>query len=107
MLKIDQPRLCIKIDRAHRIGARSVGKIRPIVVKFALSEHKSLVKAALSKVDLKQAPYNGMYRVNDQFPPEVNERRRDLIPRLISERRKGNKAVLVRDKLYVNNRLVE
>lgn len=107
VLKIDQPRSCIKIDRAHRIGVRSVGKIRPIVAKFALSEHKSLVKAALSKIDLKQAPYNGMYRVNDQFPPEVNDRRRELIPRLISERRKGNKAVLVRDKLFVNNRLVE
>lgn len=107
VLNIPNPKSKIQIDRAHRIGVRSPGKIRPIVAKFVLSEHKAFVKSALSKVNLKDPPYNGQFKVNDQFPPEVIERRKELIPKLLSERRKGNKATLVRDKLYVNNRFVE
>ena len=45
-----------------------------------------MVKAAAGKVDLKASPYNGAYRVIDQLPPEVLERRKELIPKLISER---------------------
>ena len=37
----------------------------------------------------------------------VVERSKELIPKLLSERRKVNKATLVRDKLYVNNKFVE
>ena len=107
VLQIENPKSKIQIDRAHRIGARSAGKIRPIVVKFVLSEHKALIKSALSKVNLNAPPYDGAYKVNDQFPPEVITRRKELIPKLISERKKGNTATLVRDKLYVNNKLVE
>ena len=71
-----------------------------------MTEHKVAIKTALRNVDLKTA-YNGAFKVNDQFPPEVIQRRRELIPRLISERKKGNKATLVRDKLYVNNKFTE
>ena len=106
VLSIKDVRSCIKIDRAHRIGARSAGKTRPIVVKFLMSEQKDIVKSALRNVDLKTA-FKGAFKVNDQFPPEVIQRRRELIPRLISERKKGNKAALVRDKLYINNKLAE
>ena len=107
VLHIENPRSKIQIDRAHRIGARSVGKTRPIVAKFVRSEHKALIKSALSNVNLNNPPYNGAFKVNDQFPPEVIARRKELIPKLISERKNGNKATLVRDKLYVNNKLVE
>lgn len=107
LLKIDNPKSKIQIDRAHRIGIKKPNKIRPIVVKFILTEHKDVVKSALSKTDLKASPYNGEYQVTDQLPQEVLERRKELIPTLISERKKGNKAVLVRDKLYINNKLAE
>ena len=107
VLKIDNPKAKIQIERAHRIGNRSAGKIRPIVAKFVLSGHKAIVKSALSGVNLNAPPYNGDFKVNDQFPPEVISRRRELIPKLIEERKKGNKATLVRDKLFVNNKFVE
>ena len=107
VLKIENPKAKIQIERAHRIGYRSVGKTRPIVAKFVLSGHKAIVKSALSVVNLNAPQYNGAFKVNDQFPPEVISRRRELIPKLIAERKKGNKANLVRDKLYVNNKLVE
>ena len=102
VLKIKDARSRFKIDRAHRIGGRSEGKTRPIVAKFLLTEHKNLIKSALAKTDLKTA-FNGVFKLNDQFPPEVVQRRKELIPRLISERQKGNKAALVRDKFYINN----
>ena len=35
------------------------------------------------------------------------ERRKELIPRIISERKKGNKTTLIRNKLYVNNKLTD
>ena len=107
LLKIDNPKSKIQIERAHRIGARKPDKIRPIVAKFVLSEHKDVVKTAAGKVDLKQPPYNGAFRVTDQLPPEVLERRKELIPRLISERAAGNKATLVRDRLCVNGKFVD
>ena len=71
-----------------------------------MSEHKDIVKSAIRNMDLKTA-FKGAFKVNDQFPPEVIQRRRELIPRLISERKKGNKAALVRDKLYIINKLAE
>ena len=52
VLHIENPRSKIQINRAHRIGARSVGKTRPIVAKFVRSEHKALIKSALSNVNL-------------------------------------------------------
>ena len=107
VLKIENPKARIQIERAHRIGNRAAGKICPIVAKFVLSGHKAIVKSALSGVDLNAPPYNGTFKVNDQFPPEVISRRRELIPKLIEERKKGNKAKLVRDKPFVNNKLVE
>ena len=107
LLNIENPRSKIHIERAHRVGVSKPDKIRLIVAKFVLSEHKDVVKSAAGKVDLKAPPYNGAHRVTDQLPPEVLERRKELIPRLISERGEGNKASLVRDKLYVNGKLVE
>ena len=107
LLKIENPKSKIQIERAHRIGVRKPDKIRPILAKFVLSEHKDVVKSAAGKVDLRSPPYNGVYRVTDQLPPEVLAGRKELIPRLIDERGKGNKASLVRDKLYVNGKFVD
>ena len=44
VLKIENPRSCISIDRAHRIGRYSVGKTRPIVAKFKDTSSKMKVK---------------------------------------------------------------
>ena len=92
VLKIETPKAIIQIERGHRIGNRAPRKIRPIVAKFVLSGHKATVKSALSGVDLNAPPYNGIFKVNDQFPPEVISRRRELIRKLTEERKKGNKA---------------
>jgi uncharacterized protein YoxC len=98
ILKISNPNI-IHIDRAHRVGPYVRGKTRPIVVKFCDTNSKLTVKNALRGVNLRPTDYN----VSEQFPQEVKERRKELIPKLIEARRTGKRAVLVRDKLFINN----
>ena len=99
VLQVENASVHVRIDRAHRIGAFSRGKTRPTVVKFADTASKLLVKSALKSVNLRQTTYP----VVEQFAQEVKERRKELIPKLIEARQRGDKAVLVRDKLFINN----
>lgn len=98
VLKIDNPKSRINIIRAHRIGKFTSGKTRPIVAKFD-NDSKFLIKDALKGAKLQMTPYN----VTDQYPQEIKDRRKELIPVMLEARKAGKKAVLVRDKLYINN----
>ncbi|MEW8544154.1 MAG: hypothetical protein AB2693_11525 [Candidatus Thiodiazotropha sp.] len=101
VLKIKEPSVCVRIDRAHRVGNNIPGKQRSIVVKFQDTASKMVVKNALQNINLNNTPFS----VFDQFPQIVQERRKELIPVMIEARRNNKKAVLVRDKLYINNKL--
>lgn len=103
VLKISNARDRVRIDRAHRSGAFKPDKPRAIIVKFKDTDSKMLVKTASRQFDLKQTPYG----VFDQYPPEVQEKRKGLIPIMLKAKDERKKAVLVRDKLYINNRLYE
>lgn len=98
VLKIEKPEESFEIDVAHRIGKRSVGKIRPIVAKFVKRQDKDNLKKIAQKVNLKDTAYN----VSEQWPKVVQERRKNLIPKMVSFRNQGKRAVLVRDKLLVD-----
>lgn len=97
VLKIEKPE-SFEIDVAHRIGKRSVGKIRPIVAKFVKRQDKDNLKKIAQKVNLKDTAYN----VSEQWPKVVQDRRKNLIPKMVSFRNQGKRAVLVRDKLFVD-----
>jgi len=62
---------------------------------------KQVVKSALKSVNLRDTNYN----VSEQYPQEVKDRRKQLIPIMLQARKEGKAAVLVRDKLYINNKL--
>ncbi|XP_063446615.1 uncharacterized protein LOC134726146 [Mytilus trossulus] len=96
-MKIDQR---IEFNNVHRFGRRSENGKRPIVAKFVYFSDLEMVKKAGKH--LKGSDYG----VNEQFPPEIEQRRRRLYPIMKEERRKKAKVVLNRDKLYVNNELV-
>lgn len=98
VLKIKNPKNCIKIIRAHRIGKFNRSKTRPIVAKFD-EDSKPLIKEYLKGVNLRPTPYN----VADQYPQEVQQRRKELIPAMQEARRKGKRANLIRDKLFIND----
>ena len=90
VLKISNPRDRVHIDRAHRSGAFKSDKPRAIIVKFKDTDSKMLVKTAARQFDLKQTPFG----VFDQYPPEVQEKRKSLIPIMLKARDERKKAVL-------------
>ena len=94
VLKIENVKASVEIDRAHRIDGRVQDKTRPIVVKFKDTRSKNIVKNSLRNVNLRDSPYN----VTEQFPPEVQAKRKLLYPVMMDARKSGKKAVLVRDK---------
>ena len=47
---------------------------------------------------------NKNFAVYEQFPVEVVERRKNLVPILVDARQKGHNAVLREDKLYIDNK---
>ncbi len=96
-LHIDDPVNKIKIDRAHRIGQFAQGKKRPIVVKFNFYGDKLEIKNKIHEL----LPTSN-YRVSDQFPKEIQERRRKLVPYLIQARKDGKQASLSYDTLYID-----
>ncbi|XP_060583954.1 uncharacterized protein LOC132740117 [Ruditapes philippinarum] len=63
--------------------------------------HEPAGHESLKHVKLQHTDYN----VADQYPPEVKDRRKQLKPVMIDARKQGKRAVLVRDKLYIDNEL--
>ncbi|KAK0134281.1 hypothetical protein N1851_030161 [Merluccius polli] len=64
----------ITFHRIHRLSKVQEDKIRPIIVKFEHYQHKELLK---SKGKLLKDTNFGM---NEQYPREINERRKALYP---------------------------
>lgn len=98
ILKIKDPQNTVRIIRAHRIGKFNTEKIHPIVTKFD-EEAKPLLKEYLTAVNLRPTPYT----VANQWPQDEQERRKSLFPIMHDKRSKGHRAVLVRDKIFVND----
>ena len=90
----------ISIERAHRVGKpRSDGKPRPIIAKFSFFKDKSYV---LSKAPNLAGTNFGVF---SDFPKEVVDIRKSLLPHLRAARKRGCKAKLVYDKLYIDGQL--
>ena len=90
----------ITFHRVHRIGAKNNTKRpRPIVAKFEHYKHKELIKSRGRELR------GTGYGLNDQFPREIQERRKKLLPVLKLQREKGRKAALSVDKLYIDGKL--
>ena len=77
---------------------------RPIVAKFERYSDRELIRKA--GMDLNSNP-NSKFKVREQFPREIEERRKLLYPVMYRLKRENqsNKVNLIRDKLYVNGRL--
>lgn len=98
----------VKFDRVHRIrqhphgnGDRRHGQFNrppPIVAKFTFFKDKERVRKSAYLLRGKR------YGINEQFPDEIEQRRRKLYPHLRQARRNRQRAALVKDKLYVEGR---
>lgn len=90
----------ITFHRVHRIGTKNnSNRPRPIIAKFEHYEQKELIKnrgKELKGID---------YGLNDQFPCEIQERRRKMLPVLKQNCQQQRKVILTVDKLYIDGKL--
>ena len=90
----------ILFARAHRIGARRDGKIRPIVAKFEIYKQRELVRKDSFKLK------NTKLGVGEQFPKEVQAERKRLWPKFKQAKNEGKQARFIREKLFVDGQRV-
>ena len=100
-MKIANARINIKLHRVHRIGRYASGNTQPIVAKFAYYPDREQVRKSAQV--LRDA--GSAYAVSQQYPKEVQERRRALVPITKQARLNGSEAYLVVDKLYIDKHL--
>ncbi|XP_060589191.1 uncharacterized protein LOC132744484 [Ruditapes philippinarum] len=98
-LKIENASSDIRLQRVHRIGQYSAGKTRPIVAKFTDFPDRERVRRAAKELK------GSIYGISEQYPKEIVDQRRKLIPIMLQARRDGKEAYLKMDKLYINNQL--
>lgn len=89
----------ITFHRVHRFGTASNKKHRPLVAKLEHFQQKLLVKS--KGKELKGTNFG----INDQYPKEINERRKILYPIMKEYRTKNIHTSLVVDRLYINGQL--
>lgn len=89
----------ITFSRVHRMGKPSKDRPRAIVARFEHYQQKELVKGRGRQLK------NTALGMNDQFPPEINDRRKKLLPIMKQHRSQNERVTLVVDKLYINNQL--
>ena len=90
----------LEFDRVHRLGRYDQHRTypRPIIAKFERYKDKEYVRQAAPNVLV-----NTGYGVREQFPQEIDEKRKLLYPIAKKARQNPeNKVRLVRDRLYVN-----
>ena len=95
-LDMEAASIHIKLHRAHRMGRFNPTKVRPIVAKFAYYPDRERVRKSAGKLK------NTSYGISQQFPKEIMDKRRKLVPIMKDARAKGKDAYIAVDKLYIN-----
>lgn len=97
-LKIDDGEP-IRLHRAHRVGQYDSRKCRPIVAKFVFYQDRERVRKSAKELR------GTNFGISEQFPKQVMEARRQLIPIMKKAREEGKEAYLRIDKLYIDKHL--
>ena len=83
----------IKFHNVHRLMARRDRKPRNIIAKFVCNKDHENVKK------LKVKP---QFSINQQYPMEIADRRKELFPKMRALRAEGRHVKLVNDQLFVD-----
>jgi len=86
------------MERVHRIGPKQHGRCRKIVAKFLQFKDKEFVRKQWKTLE------GTPFYVSEQFPREVVEQRKRLVPKLRAARQEGKQAWIAYDTLYVDGR---
>ena len=90
----------IKFERVHRIGTKQRGstEARNIVAKFSSFKDRETVKR--QRANLKGTNFS----VFEQYPREINEKRKKLLPKLREAKNNHQRAWISYDTLYIDGR---
>ena len=97
-LKLTDPENIV-ITRCHRLHGKN-RNIRDIVARFENPHDKRRILKSAHKLKDRAEP---VY-INEQFPREIEQKRKILRPLLKEAKKRSHKATLVQDKLIVNGR---
>ena len=97
-LKISNPEK-LYIPVAHRVGQKIEGKSRPIIIKVPESDDVNMIMRNVGKLKGSKS------YVDRQIPASMQERRRMTVPTFKAAKQKGEKALIVRDKLFIKGNL--
>ena len=86
------------MERVHRIGPKQQGRCRKIVAKFLQFKDKEFIRKQWKALE------GTPFYVSEQFPREVVEQRKRLVPKLRAARQEGKQAWIAYDTLYVDGR---
>ena len=89
----------VNFGNVHRFGRFTRGKPRPIVARFLYQKDLDAVR------DRSHLLRGTPYRIHQQFPAAVEDRRRTLQPHMQRCLAEGSRVKLVRDRLYVDGEL--
>ena len=102
-MKIDKENMAkIKFDRVHRMGQKGGKRSRPIVAKLNPFEGKGIVMAHIKNLDK-----NKKFGINDQLPRELEERKKQLLPKFKEAKRQDRKPKWSVDKLVVGKNVTQ
>ncbi|CAC5421652.1 unnamed protein product [Mytilus coruscus] len=93
------PQHNIQFGNVHRFGKNSRNGPKRIVARFIYRDDLQHVLEKAYRLKGTQ------YGIKEQFPQEIENRRRKLYPVMKEAKRGGNRVALVRDKLFINNEL--
>jgi hypothetical protein len=74
-----------------------LGSVRPIVAKFIRFKDKELIRKNSKKLK------GTKIGISEQYPKEIAQERKKLYLIMKEARQNGSKAVMIRDKLYIND----
>ena len=97
----------IEFDRVHRLGRRRYDRFcrqvrpRPIIAAFKNFSEKEIIRKCASSIKTSR------YSIREQFPREVEDRRKVLYP-LYNKAKANplNSVKMIRDKLFVNGKTI-
>ena len=85
------------INKMYRIGKNKIEKVRPVLISFTSYNKKAEVMRNKKKVT------EDIY-ITEDFSKETIQKRKELLPQLKEERKKGNVAYIWNNKLIVKPR---
>ena len=90
----------IQFLNVHRLKPRNDGKPRSIIARFInYADHQKVLSEVPDKLKLKP-----QFSVYQQYPQEISDRRKKLVPKLKEFQRQDRRAKIVYDKLIVDGR---